>query len=72
MFQRQEKGLNDLKGQVGPVTFEVLITLTLAGGALGKAGKESRKSTGLGAGKPGLDLCHRLSLVMSEPQFLHV
>lgn len=57
-----------LKGQVDPLISGTLVTLTLEGGALGKA----RKSTGLGAGKPSLDLCCCLSLGVSEPQFPHV
>lgn len=61
-----------LKGQVDPLISGTLVTLTLAGGALGKARKDGGKSTGLGAGKPSLDLCCCLSLSMSEPQFPHV
>lgn len=61
-----------LKGQVDPVVFGVPITLALAGGTLGKARKDGRRSTGLGAGKPDLDLCHCLSLGASGAQFPHV
>lgn len=72
MFQKQEKGLNDPEGPSGPSHLWDSGNLTLAGGALGKARKDGGKSTGLGAGKPSLDLCCCLSLGVSEPQFPHV
>lgn len=65
MCQRREKGLNDPEGPGGPCGLWGSRSWPVVPWAEAERMAERAR-------KPSLDLCHSLSLGVSEPQFPHV